>query len=804
MRRSGAESLQTLEALELRGSERAGRILRLEGLDTLRALRSLDVASNALKSLAPLAQLPTLTTLDASGNQLASLEGLQHLCGTLRDLDLTANAIAQLPGWLGGMRRLEWLGLAHNRLAELSEFGARLRPLPQLARLGIAGNPLAALPQARLFVVNCCRGLHQIDERPVGVEDVREAAARFDATRADELAAEIASVRSELAEARAHASAETRAKEKAEERASAEASGRQRAVKHAAELEGRLAASDRRLEATIAELREARASMAHARQHGYQKLMAQAEEGTGFSAVAVAREEDVLGTTLITAIHPADAREHVLDEHAARGAREQTCCTGTRKAERCEHSERCAHSESEAGGPTTGEAAWQLAAAPTPPPRPKTAPPGAQYDALPVEEAPVRTGSGGRRVARRLNWGPETQLGRLNWGDSIGSIAETQLGRLNWGPETPPAPPPHKEALGRTGGRTRSPPKDAQQDADNAHEDAKEWGGEEEGEEDGADEVAAARARTDEVEIERRAGRLHVEEEAEADGMQEEAAAERMQELECLVLSLQHQLWGTRKALADQTAATAAAAAGGEAAAGGAVGKAVAVPMRSAWPARDEPVDEPVDEAVDEPVDEPRRSEDDAQDGAQTAAEGAMAFAMASWAEDRVERLARSVFLARPLVESGTQTELTVETMAHEEAAVRAAAAASDRAVAAAVVARREVEAEVEECAERMAAARADADAALTALAEAEARYQVEKRRLVSEFEAQYACLEAAAQAEADGAAGAIAARERLEAQLATAMAQLQQLEAGYELSHAMLASKDQQIAALRMLAERR
>ena len=787
MRRSGAESLQTLEALELRGSERAGRILRLEGLDTLRALRSLDVASNALTSLAPLAQLPMLTTLDASGNQLASLEGLQHLCGTLRDLDLTANAIAQLPGWLGGMRRLEWLGLAHNRLAELSEFGACLRPLPQLARLGIAGNPLAALPQARLFVVNCCRGLHQIDERPVGIEDVREAAARFDATRADELAAEIASCRSELAEARAHASAETRAKEKAEQRANAEASGRQRAVKHAAELEGRLAASDRRLEATIAELRETRGLLAHVRQHGYQKLMAQAEQGAGFSAVAVAREEDVLDTTLRIAIHPADALEHALDEHAARGAHdgalEQTWGTGTaRKA------------ENEADGPASGEAAWQLAAAPTPPPRSKTAPPGAQYDALPEEEAPnVRTGSGGRRVARRLNWGPET----------------------------PPAPPPHREALGQSRdlteiaeglrealgqsrdlteiaegqrealGRTRSPPKDAQEDAKDGREDADEWVAEEEDEEDGADEVAAARVRADEVEVERRVGRSHhAKEEAEADGMQ--AAAERVQELECLVLSLQQQLWGTRKALADQTAATAAAAAGGEAAAAVAVGKAVADPTRSAWPARDEPVDEP------------RRSEADAQDGAQTAAEGAMAFAMASWAEDRVERLARSVFLARPLVEGGTQTELTVETMAHEEAAVRAAAAASDRAVAAAVVARREMEAEVEESVERMAAARADADAALTALAEADARHQMEKRRLVSEFEAQYACLEAAAQAEAVGAAGAIAARERLEAQLATAMAQLQQLEAGYELSHAMLASKDQQIAALRMLAERR
>jgi hypothetical protein len=347
------------------------------------------------------------------------------------------------------------------------------------------------------------------------------------------------------------------------------------------------------------------------------------------------------------------------------------------------------------------------------------------------------------------------------------------------------------EGLREALGRTRSPPKDAQEDAKDGREDADEWVAEEEDEEDGADEVAAARVRTDEVEVERRVGRSHhAKEEAEADGMQ--AAAERVQELECLVLALQQQLWGTRKALADQTAATAAAAAGGEPAAAVAGGKAVADPTRSAWPARDEAVDEP------------RRSEADAQDGAQTAAEGAMAFAMASWAEDHVERLARSVFLARPLVEGGTQTELTVETMAHEEAAVRAAAAASDRAVAAAVVARREMEAEVEESVERMAAARADADAALTALAEADARHQMEKRRLVSEFEAQYACLEAAAQAEAVGAAGAIAARERLEAQLATAMAQLQQLEAGYELSHAMLASKDQQIAALRMLAERR
>lgn len=195
LRRSGSADLKTLESLELRGSDRAGRILRLEGLCSLRALRTLDVASNALTTLAPLAQLTTLTALDASGNQLSSLDGLRALSGSLRDLDLTANAIGRLPSWLGEMRRLEWIGLAHNRLAELRETGECLRPLPQLARLALAGNPLAALPQARLVVVHCCRGLQQLDNAPVGIDEVRDASVRFEATRADELATELGTLR---------------------------------------------------------------------------------------------------------------------------------------------------------------------------------------------------------------------------------------------------------------------------------------------------------------------------------------------------------------------------------------------------------------------------------------------------------------------------------------------------------------------------------------------------------------------------------------------------------------------------------
>ena len=62
---------------------------------------------------------------------------------------------------------------------------------------------------------------------------------------------------------------------------------------------------------------------------------------------------------------------------------------------------------------------------------------------------------------------------------------------------------------------------------------------------------------------------------------------------------------------------------------------------------------------------------------------------------DSLEAVARSVFLSQPLVDGCMQTELSMEIMQRDEAAVMSAAAAAERAMAAAETARLELEAEV-------------------------------------------------------------------------------------------------------------
>jgi hypothetical protein len=149
-RRSGSDlPLASIETLELRGGERAGRIKRLENIATLKSLRTLDLSGNLLSSLAPLgaAAAPALTSLDVSGNRLTTMDGLQTLAGSLRSLALTSNEIEQLPNWIGSMRCLQRLGIAHNKLVELSQVRTSiLCPLaPSDAR---PPRPLASCAQA--------------------------------------------------------------------------------------------------------------------------------------------------------------------------------------------------------------------------------------------------------------------------------------------------------------------------------------------------------------------------------------------------------------------------------------------------------------------------------------------------------------------------------------------------------------------------------------------------------------------------------------------------------------------------------
>lgn len=290
LRRSGASELGALEKLSLRGGERVGRLARLDNLPSLKALRTLDVASNALCTLAPLsaAGAPALTALDASGNCLHSIDGLQALCGSLTDLDLTGNAITKLPSWLGGMRRLEWLGLAHNQLPELRELRA-LRPVTQLARLAIAGNPIATLPQARLFAVHCCRGLQQLDGAPVVIADVQEADGRFDTSVHDELVRELEQARARCAELEGKLEAQAEAQQADEAARRREVEARRQAVEQAAELRAELDAERRRARPAAIQLRECRQQLASMREELYALQL----EGCGglYGAVSVGSDE---------------------------------------------------------------------------------------------------------------------------------------------------------------------------------------------------------------------------------------------------------------------------------------------------------------------------------------------------------------------------------------------------------------------------------------------------------------------------------------------------------------------------------
>ena len=281
-RRSGSDDLSVLAELSLRGGEKVGRLRCLDNLDTIPALKALDVSSNALTTLAPLGvdSAPALTSLDASGNRLVSLEGLQPLAATLKSLVLTGNSIERLPRWLGTLHKLERLGLAHNRLSELRELQV-LAPIVQLAALEIASNPLAKLPHSRLYAIHSCRALQRIDASPVGLDEVGEAAARFERPAHDELSERLTAVDAANKDALKRCDAATAAADAADASARSEACARVAAEAKAAQLLELLEAERSRASAAEAALRMCRARLDRERHAVYRQLLAAAEGGEG-------------------------------------------------------------------------------------------------------------------------------------------------------------------------------------------------------------------------------------------------------------------------------------------------------------------------------------------------------------------------------------------------------------------------------------------------------------------------------------------------------------------------------------------
>ena len=274
-----------VDELRLRGGD-AGHLRTLDALPSLTTLCLLDVSGNLLTSLAPLAQSSSLTDLDASRNMLACLNGLRGL-GSLTRLDCSGNVLEHVPAWMGSaMPQLEELGLAHNRLSSLRELRA-LRPLRHLHRLSVLrGNAgLERLPNARGFVITHCAELQQLEEQPVTLAEVQEAAARHP-EELEALSKELAAAAKEIAglEAAAVRQAEVHAAALEAAVAAAEARGRQHARAQLGAVEAALAVarrqralSEAQLSGTREELHAALGHVAVARLEGSSDLPVEGE-----------------------------------------------------------------------------------------------------------------------------------------------------------------------------------------------------------------------------------------------------------------------------------------------------------------------------------------------------------------------------------------------------------------------------------------------------------------------------------------------------------------------------------------------
>ena len=180
-------------------------LLDVAGVDGLRALRSLNVSQNSVVStLAELGALPALQTLTASQCALTNVDGLEGLSSACTSIDVSGNQIATLDGLdaarvsLSGVKTLNLSGNAIESLDEL----AKLAGLKSLVSCDLSDNPCADADEFRTEVLLRAPGLATISGEPVTDEE-RAAANELKAARAEEarLAAEAAAAAEAEAEA---------------------------------------------------------------------------------------------------------------------------------------------------------------------------------------------------------------------------------------------------------------------------------------------------------------------------------------------------------------------------------------------------------------------------------------------------------------------------------------------------------------------------------------------------------------------------------------------------------------------------
>ncbi len=154
-------SLKSLACLCLHGNN----ISTIEGLQHLEGLQDLNLSSNCISSLGnSLCGITTLTSINLASNRLQDAAGLEGLVN-LTHLNLSYNSITSLHGLAalhGPGCKLRLLDVRHNQLPSLQAFAA-LVGCVNLRELSIAGNPVCAVPNHQQVLVNVVPQITQLD-----------------------------------------------------------------------------------------------------------------------------------------------------------------------------------------------------------------------------------------------------------------------------------------------------------------------------------------------------------------------------------------------------------------------------------------------------------------------------------------------------------------------------------------------------------------------------------------------------------------------------------------------------------------
>ncbi|CAL6058478.1 Leucine-rich_repeat protein [Hexamita inflata] len=154
-------------------------LAKIENLDALVHLTCLYLQENCIADMENL-NFPNLKQLNLSNNQISVIKNLDG-CPELESLYLTVNRISKSADMMGllGLSKLSVLDMARNQLED-EEFVNIVSQLPELKVLVLTGCPVTrTMKQYRKTVINACKQLTYLDERPVFEPERRTSEAFF-------------------------------------------------------------------------------------------------------------------------------------------------------------------------------------------------------------------------------------------------------------------------------------------------------------------------------------------------------------------------------------------------------------------------------------------------------------------------------------------------------------------------------------------------------------------------------------------------------------------------------------------------